>query len=110
MVMERIGFISRNPCGEDKEDRDKVLFLGPQDISSVFEDQEPSFNEVKEAFDVFDANGDGLIDAVELRRVLHALGVDQVSEGECRRLIRGFSSSGVLDFKEFTKLVEKSLS
>lgn len=103
MVMQRLGIFSINP--EHHEE-----MLGAQEIERVFEEQEPSLGEVKEAFDVFDKNRDGFIDAVELRNVLWALGLREVSEVDCRKLIRAFDENrdGLIDFREFTKLAEKS--
>ena len=43
---------------------------GSKELSKLFEEQEPSLEEVKQAFDVFDENKDGFIDAKELQRVL----------------------------------------
>lgn len=67
--------------------------------------------EVKEAFDLFDENGDGFIDAEDLKKVLDAMGFTVASEvDECRRMISGYDKNGDgrLDFEEFAKLVERS--
>ncbi|OWM65289.1 probable calcium-binding protein CML30 [Punica granatum] len=102
-VMEGLGIFSINPDGGGGT-------VGAQEIEQLFEEQEPSLGEVKEAFDVFDKNRDGFIDAGELRVVLWALGLSEVSEADCQRLIRAFDENrdGRIDFREFTKLVEKS--
>ncbi|XP_064966419.1 probable calcium-binding protein CML45 [Musa acuminata AAA Group] len=47
--------------------------VSSDELSSLFE-EEPSLEEVKETFHVFDQKGDGFIDALELQRVLTALG------------------------------------
>lgn len=106
MVMDRLGMFP----GLVPFEEENILF-GCQEISCVFCEQEPSLGEVKEAFDVFDRNCDGYIDAAELRRVLCALGIEEVSERECRRLITDSDEKNIdgrINFKEFMKFVEKS--
>ena len=77
----------------------------------MFEDQEPSLEEVKQAFDVFDENKDGFIDARELQRVLYILGLKEARELEnCKKMIRNFDENqdGRIDFNEFVKIMENS--
>ncbi|KAI3696389.1 hypothetical protein L1987_79403 [Smallanthus sonchifolius] len=79
------------------------------DILSVFDDEEPSLGEVKAAFDVFDVNSDGFIDAFELQRVSCNLGKpEKVKLEACRNMIKGFDINGdeLIDFDEFVKLME----
>ncbi|KAK2994616.1 hypothetical protein RJ640_025670 [Escallonia rubra] len=105
MVMERLG-ISCHPKGEQLEER-----LGSNDLSSLFEEKEPSLDEVKEAFDVFDENRDGFIDAGELQRVLDAFSLrDRSDIDDCKRMIRVFdeNADGRIDFNEFVKFMESS--
>ncbi|KAL8142336.1 hypothetical protein V2J09_015368 [Rumex salicifolius] len=45
------------------------------EIEGLFAEEEPSLGEIKQAFDVFDRNGDGFIDAFELNGVLSSLGL-----------------------------------
>ncbi|KAL0431721.1 UNVERIFIED_CONTAM: putative calcium-binding protein CML46 [Sesamum radiatum] len=74
--------------------------------------ENPNLEEVKEAFDVFDSNRDGFIDAEELQKVLCALGLKEGSEMEnCRRMIGLFDENGDgrIDFDEFVKFMESSL-
>ncbi|KAL3813390.1 hypothetical protein ACJIZ3_014658 [Penstemon smallii] len=80
-------------------------------LFNLFEEEHPTFNEVKEAFDVFDKNGDGFIDAGELQNVLCALGFKEGSEKEnCWRMIGVFDENddGRIDFDEFLKIMETS--
>ncbi|XP_042507375.1 probable calcium-binding protein CML45 [Macadamia integrifolia] len=102
MVMEKLG-IFFNPNDETVQKR-----LGCEEFSVLFEDEEPSLEEVKEAFDVFDQNKDGFIDAMELQRVLHCLGLCRggFKMEECKRMIETFDTNkdGNIDFNEFLNL------
>ncbi|KAK9205675.1 hypothetical protein WN943_015944 [Citrus x changshan-huyou] len=93
------------------EDEEPPQKLGSAELSWSFEEKEPSLEEVKEAFDVFDENKDGLIDAMELQRVLCILGLKEGFELEnCKKMIKTFDKNGDgrIDFKEFVKFMEKS--
>ncbi|XVF03320.1 hypothetical protein REPUB_Repub04eG0251000 [Reevesia pubescens] len=76
----------------------------------MFDHEEPSLEEVKEAFDVFDENKDGFIDATELQRVLRCLGIKEslVQVEECARMIRlaDEDEDGRINFNEFLKFME----
>ncbi|XVF50106.1 hypothetical protein PTKIN_Ptkin04bG0068700 [Pterospermum kingtungense] len=86
--------------------------LSADKIAGVFEEEEPSLKEVKEAFDMFDENKDGFIDAKELGNVLFSLGFikELASEEECKRMIKVFDENldGRIDFNEFIKVMERS--
>lgn len=85
--------------------------LGLDDLVGLFEEKEPSMEEVKAAFDVFDENKDGFVDAIELQKVLCTLGFREGSTIEdCKRMIRSFDENrdGRIDFNEFVKLMENS--
>ena len=99
MVMEKLG-------NENYEER----LLDSHEITRLFEEDQPSPEELKEAFDMFDQNSDGFIDAGELGKVLCTLGLMEPLEVECQRMIRVFDDNGDgrIDFKEFVKLVEHS--
>ncbi|XP_043707329.1 probable calcium-binding protein CML46 [Telopea speciosissima] len=103
-MMENLGiFVS-------KDDEKLQERLGLEELSALFE-EEPSIEEVKEAFDVFDENKDGFIDASELQRVICSLGFGVGSEVEdCRRMIKTFDMNGdeKIDFGEFVKFMENS--
>ncbi|KAK2994309.1 hypothetical protein RJ640_001496 [Escallonia rubra] len=75
MVMEKLG-ISGDLDGDKLLDR-----LGSEDIENLFIEAE-RLEEVKEAFDVFDENNDGYIDAKELEKILCKLGIVEVPRGE----------------------------
>lgn len=96
-IMEKLG----NLCDENYDD---------DEIARLFEEDEPSLEELKEAFDMFDQNSDGFIDAGELGKVLCSLGLVEPLEVDCQRMITVFdhNGDGRLDFKEFVQLVEHS--
>lgn len=98
------------------------LFYQPEDLnlqekfssdefSHMFEEKEVSLDEVKDAFDVYDDNKDGFIDAMELHRVVKALGLNQNSDmDKCKRMISVFDENGDgrIDFEEFMNLMDES--
>lgn len=104
MVMGKLGFF----CSPESEDLDENY--GSREFSGLFEEEEPSLEEVKQAFDVFDENRDGFIDEKELQRVLAVLGFKEASERNCKKMIRKFDENGDgrIDFKEFVKIMENS--
>uniref|UniRef100_A0A0D9XXX8 EF-hand domain-containing protein n=1 Tax=Leersia perrieri TaxID=77586 RepID=A0A0D9XXX8_9ORYZ len=63
---------------------------------------------MREAFNVFDQNGDGFITVEELRSVLSSLGLKQGRTAEdCRRMISKVDADGDgrVDFKEFKQMM-----
>ncbi|GFP90374.1 probable calcium-binding protein cml45 [Phtheirospermum japonicum] len=85
--------------------------LGENDLFNLFEEKNPSLDEVKQAFDVFDSNRDGFIDARELQKVLCALGLKEGLEmANCRRMIGvcDENEDGKIDYDEFVKFMETS--
>ncbi|XP_059670343.1 probable calcium-binding protein CML46 [Cornus florida] len=104
-VMQRLGLVC-HPEGEKIEEG-----LSSDNLFDLFEEKEPSLEEVKEAFDVFDENRDGFVDARELQRVLCVLGFKDGLEMEnCRKMIGVFDENGDgrIDFNEFVKFMENS--
>ncbi|KAE8724560.1 putative calcium-binding protein CML25 [Hibiscus syriacus] len=57
---------------------------------------------LKDAFSVYDLDGNGSISAEELHKVLQSLG-DDCSIAECRKMISGVDNdgNGLIDFEEF---------
>ncbi|KAJ4973891.1 hypothetical protein NE237_007065 [Protea cynaroides] len=105
MVMEKLG-ISCDPDGEKLQER-----LRLDGLLQLFEEKDPTSDELKEAFQAFDENRDGYIDAEELQRVLCALGfVERLELGECKRMIAAFDTNedGLIDITEFVKILEIS--
>ncbi|CAI8591830.1 unnamed protein product [Vicia faba] len=106
MVMAKMGI----NCSEESEELEEKY--GSKELSELFEENEPSFEEVKMAFDVFDENKDGFIDAMELKRVMCILGFKEGSEVEnCQKMIKNFDENhdGRIDFIEFVKIMENRL-
>merc|ERR1711871_1338348 len=62
--------------------------------------------EIREAFDLFDTDGSGTIDAKELKVAMRALGLD-AKKDEIRRMINdiGKDGSGTIDFNEFPNMM-----
>ncbi|CAI8617492.1 unnamed protein product [Vicia faba] len=103
-VMEKLGL------REEFDGVSIVEFGDEQEISNMFENG-VSLEEVEEAFNVFDKNKDGFIEAVELQRVLCCLGFERDFE-ECQKMINAVDENGdeLIDHFEFVKLVEQSFS
>ena len=90
---------------------DGAVSVGFEEAAALFEEEEATVEEAREAFAVFDRNGDGFIDAAELRSVLTSLGFQAgVAEAECQRMIDAYDGDmdGRIDFLEFVKLMEMS--
>ncbi|GMH30221.1 hypothetical protein Nepgr_032064 [Nepenthes gracilis] len=103
-VMQKLGI----PCDPDEEGPE----LSRRSIHGIFEEEEASWEELKEAFDVFDENRDGFIDAMELQRVLCILGLGgKTDPPACSSMISAFDENrdGKIDFNEFVKFMENCL-
>ncbi|XP_021899249.1 calmodulin-like protein 2 [Carica papaya] len=69
--------------------------------------------ELKEAFDVFDKDRDGLISVDELGSVLFALGLQEGKRVEdCREMIRkvDVDGDGMVNFDEFKKMMKRGVA
>ncbi|CAH8595714.1 unnamed protein product [Schistosoma guineensis] len=68
-----------------------------------------SDDELREAFNVFDQNGDSVIDFSEIKQTMHFLG-EAVTDDEVRQMIKeaDLDKNGSIDFREF-KMMMKSL-
>ncbi|XP_061370871.1 probable calcium-binding protein CML46 [Gastrolobium bilobum] len=101
VVMEKLG-INVEKGGDGIEE------FGEQEIAQMLEN-EASLEEVKEAFDVFDENKDGFVDATELQRVLCCLGLEK-DFVQCQKMINAVDQNGdeLIDLNEFVKLMEQS--
>ncbi len=70
----------------------------------------PTPQQIKAAFDAFDADHSGQISSKELEQILLKCGV-KVNEAQCHQLIKMFdaNNSGMMEFNEFEKLIDEAL-
>ena len=85
----------------------KTSLARPKKRSELTEEQK---QEIKEAFDLFDTDGSGTIDAKELKVAMRALGFEPKKE-EIRKMIADADrdGSGVIDFPEFLSLMARKM-
>lgn len=71
---------------------------------------EERYAEYKEAFTLFDSDGDGFITTKELGTVLRALGKSP-TEAEIRQIVKDIDpdNRGVVDYKEFEKIMTRDI-
>lgn len=69
-------------------------------------DSEEVLQNLREAFSIYDADGNGNITAEELQIVMKSLG-DDFSLGECKKMISGVDSDGdgTINFEEFKAMM-----
>lgn len=90
-----------------------VAAEGPDEGADEEGEEEEEERDLREAFDVFDGNKDGLISAEELGTVLGSLGLRAQGAGrsaavaECRDMIRLVDSDGdgMVSFEEFKRMM-----
>ncbi|XP_074281488.1 calmodulin-like protein 3, partial [Silene latifolia] len=74
------------------------------------DDGQDDEDDIKEAFNIFDKNGDGFISVEELRFVLESLGLNQGrSLEDCKLMIMkvDVDGDGRVNFKEFKKMMKE---
>ncbi|ERM94524.1 probable calcium-binding protein CML30 [Amborella trichopoda] len=111
-VMERLG-LTRHAKERETHFSERIERMGREEFSNLFEEQEPSSEELKEAFAMFDENRDGFISPSELQKVLSKLGFDEGTKLEdCKNMIKAFDENGdgKIDFQEFESFMESSFS
>ncbi|CAK4072137.1 unnamed protein product [Aphanomyces euteiches] len=76
-----------------------------------FELTEEQKQEIREAFDLFDTDGSGTIDAKELKVAMRALGFEPKKE-EIKKMISDIDKdgSGTIDFTEFLEMMTSKMS
>ena len=79
--------------------------------SKKFELTEEQKQEIREAFDLFDTDGSGTIDAKELKVAMRALGFEPKKE-EIKKMISDIDKdgSGTIDFSEFLEMMTAKMS
>ncbi|CAN6219622.1 unnamed protein product [Urochloa humidicola] len=84
--------------------------MGRAEVSALFDAEEPSFAEVRSAFAVFDADGDGFIGAADLQGALERLGVRE-DAASCRAMIdaAGGGRDGKMSLFQFVGFLENGL-
>ncbi|KAB1204470.1 putative calcium-binding protein CML43 [Morella rubra] len=110
-VVEKLGLIYSTPSeedessfeltGEDGLDDDEVPV---EEVLGGLEDASKRNELLREAFKIFDEDGNGYIEAVELKRVLDCLGLDKGWDmGEIEKMVRvaDLNLDGKVDFGEF---------
>lgn len=102
VVMQKLGM-------SVERDGDGIEDFGEQEITQMSENEVISVEEVKEAFNVFDENKDGFIDAADLQRVLFRLGLER-DFVQCQKMINIVDQNGdeLIDHNEFFMLMEQS--
>ncbi|CAG2227464.1 uncharacterized protein LOC143042161 [Mytilus galloprovincialis] len=65
--------------------------------------------DLRQAFDLFDADGSGTIDGSELKIALRALGFEPTKE-ELKRLVAECDKDGLLDFNDFLKIMSDKMT
>ncbi|CAL4983638.1 unnamed protein product [Urochloa decumbens] len=93
----------------DKENSMICKSISNDSIARIFDEDEPSLQEVWQAFLVFDHNNDGYIDALDLERVLQSLGLGEgKGVDECEQMIAKYDTNKDkrIDITEFTKVLE----
>lgn len=111
-ILRRIGLVGV----EERMDGEGMYHVGHEggEVSRVFDADEPSLEEVRRAFAVFDEDGDGFIGPADLRSALARMGFLQADVGACRRMIDvascGESSStgdgGRMSLSQFVRFLE----
>jgi len=93
-------------------DQENSMAIGNDSIPRIFDEDEPSLQEVWQAFLVFDHNNNGYFDALDLQRVLKSLGLGEgVGMDECEQMIAKYDTNkdGRIDVAEFTKVLESGI-
>lgn len=102
MVVEKLGM---GRFCEEIETPCDVL----EGVSQLLEQKEASLEELREAFAVFDQDGDGFISVIELQEVMCRL---ELAEGmkleDCEKMIESVdrNGDGKIDFYEFKDMLE----
>ncbi|KAE8812352.1 putative calcium-binding protein CML45 [Hordeum vulgare] len=85
--------------------------MGHNEVSQLFDAEEPSFAEVRRAFAVFDGDADGFIGAADLQGALTRLGFPDVDSAACEATISSScgSTDGRMNLFQFVRFLEDGL-
>ncbi|KAF6999941.1 hypothetical protein CFC21_015913 [Triticum aestivum] len=85
--------------------------MGHDEVSRLFDAEEPSFAEVRRAFAVFDGDADGFIGAADLQGALARLGFPDVDAAACGAMISSScgSTDGRMNLFQFVRFLEDGL-
>ncbi|RCV38856.1 hypothetical protein SETIT_8G176000v2 [Setaria italica] len=113
LTHDDINVVMRN-IGQDFGQENSMVCksIGNDSIARIFDEDEPSLQEVWQAFLVFDHNHDGYFDASDLERVLQSLGLGEgVGVDECEQMIAKYDTNKDrrIDMAEFTKVLEAGI-
>ncbi|KAF3647802.1 Calmodulin-like protein 5 [Capsicum annuum] len=97
----------------EKIDINRDGFVDMEEFGTLYRsimDERDEEEDMREAFNVFDQNGDGFITVEELRSVLSSLGLKQGKTLEdCKRMIMkvDVDGDGMVDYKEFRQMMKR---
>ncbi|PHT29227.1 Calmodulin-like protein 5 [Capsicum baccatum] len=97
----------------EKIDINRDGFVDMEEFGTLYQsimDERDEEEDMREAFNVFDQNGDGFITVEELRSVLSSLGLKQGKTLEdCKRMIMkvDVDGDGMVDYKEFRQMMKR---
>jgi len=95
-------------CQQQDRDMPPAKAKGKGGKAELTEEQK---QEIREAFDLFDTDGSGTIDAKELKVAMRALGFEPKKE-EIKKMIADIDKdgSGTIDFDEFLQMMTAKMS
>ncbi|KAJ6371504.1 hypothetical protein OIU77_001916 [Salix suchowensis] len=90
----------------EEVDTDKDGHIDVTEFAQLCRSSAAAASELRDAFDLYDQNGDGMISATELHQVLNRLGM-KCKVDECLQMIKNVDSDsdGCVNFEEFQKMM-----
>merc|ERR1712118_654492 len=85
-----------------RQNQEQTAVMGDEQLT------EEQIAEFKEAFSLFDKDGDGTITTKELGTVMRSLGQNQ-TEAELQDMINEVDGNGTIDFPEFLSLMARKM-
>uniref|UniRef100_A0A0E0MCD2 EF-hand domain-containing protein n=1 Tax=Oryza punctata TaxID=4537 RepID=A0A0E0MCD2_ORYPU len=101
LVMAALGLRFNAEGNERSSVEDEALVL--------LEEKQASWEELEEAFSVFDGDGDGFISPLEMQNVMRRLGLQHdTGHDECERMLKVFDrdGDGMINFDEFKVMMQ----